>query len=326
MNQYSKLDNLIKKYILKFFKENVQLDNRQRVLIITDDKIDPNVARYLEKAASSITDHVDICILSPPTSFDFEPPPELEKKIRKSDVIISPTSFSLFHTQLIQEACDNGAKFFAMTGATPETLYKGAATADFPGLAPGVRKKADLLTNSNSIKITGKRGTNFSADISGRLANAETGIGKKGKRATFPDIEINTSIIENSGNGQIIIDGSIGGIGVVENPVTLIVKSGKVVEINGGTEAEKLKSLIENINDENMYQIAEIGIGLNPNGSIRGVIIEDESTLGTVHIGLGNNIFMGGKNRARSHIDLVFKAPKIYLDGNLFIDNKRCFI
>ncbi len=325
MSEKTSIDNLIEKYTLKFFEYNVQLDNRQRVLIITDEKIDPNVAYYLQKAASRMTDQIDIHLLSPPTHFDFEPTQELKKKIQTSDVIISPTSFSLFHTQLIQRACANGAKFFAMTGATLETLYKGAATADFIGLESGVIKKADLLTKSNSIKMTTKRGTNFTADITGRIANAETGIGRKGKRATFPDIEINTSIIENSGNGKIVIDGSIGGIGVLQEPIFLTVESGKVVEIKGGAEAEKLKSLITNINDENMYQIAEIGIGLNPNGSIRGVIIEDESTLGTVHIGLGNNIFMGGKSRAKSHIDLVFKAPKIYLDGHLFIDNKTHF-
>jgi 2,5-dihydroxypyridine 5,6-dioxygenase len=316
MSEKTSIENLIEKYTLKFFENNVQLEKHQRVLVITDDKIDPDVARYLQKSAAKMTGQTDICIIPPPTGFDFEPTPELKEKIQQSDVIISPTSFSLFHTQLIQEACDNGAKFFAMTGATVETLYKGAATADFIGLEPGVLKKADLLTQSNSIKITTVKGTNFTADITGRVANAETGIGKKGKRATFPDIEINTSIIEDSGFGKIIIDGSIGGIGVLEKPVSLTVESGKVVEIKGGAEAEKLQSLISSINDENMYQIAEIGIGLNPNGSIRGVIIEDESTLGTVHIGLGNNIFMGGKSKARSHIDLVFKDPEIYLDGS----------
>ena len=70
-------------------------------------------------------------------------------------------------------------------------------------------------------------------------------------------------------------------------------------------EKYTLKSLMTNINDENMYQIAEIGIGLNPNGSIRGVIIEDESTLGTVHIGLGNNILWGGEIE-QNHILIWF--------------------
>lgn len=325
MSENTSLNNIIEKYTLKFFKNNAKLDNKQHVLIITDDKIDANVAGYLRKAAAKITGKTDIYILSTPPGSNFEPPPDLKKKVQNSDVILAPTSSSLFHTELIREACETGAKFFAMTGATLETLYKGAATADFIGLEPGVIEKANVLTRSNSIKITTKQGTNFSANISGRLANAETGIGKKGKPATFPDIEINTSIIENSGNGKIIIDGSIGPIGVLQQPVSLTVENGEIVEIKGGTEAEKLKSLITTLNDENMYRIAEIGIGLNPNGSIRGVIIEDESTLGTAHIGIGNNIFMGGKNRAKSHIDLVFKDPKIYLDGKLFIDGKKHF-
>jgi len=325
MSEKNSVAHLIEKYTVKFFENNVQLASGQRVLVITDNHIDPDVSRYLRDAAANFTGTAEIYVLQSLTGSYFEPPEDLDEKVRACDVIISPTGKSLFHTQMIEEACKNGVKFFAMTGATVETLYNGAATADFLALEPGVLKKADLLSRAQSIKITTANGTDFTADITGRTANAETGIGRKGKRATFPDIEINTSIIESSGKGRIVIDGSIGGIGVLEEPVILTVKSGKVVDFSGGREANRLKSIIAALEDENMLQIAEIGIGLNPHGSIRGVIIEDESMLGSAHIGLGNNIFMGGKSRAKSHIDLVFLEPKIYLDDRLFIDNKTHF-
>jgi leucyl aminopeptidase (aminopeptidase T) len=152
------------------------------------------------------------------------------------------------------------------------------------------------------------------------VTNAETGLGIKGKPATFPDIEINTSIVEDSGNGRIVIDGSISGAGVLDYPITLVVERGKIVDIEGGEEADQLRKRLDDFHDKNMYQIAEIGIGLNPEGCVRGVIIEDESTLGTGHIGIGNNIFMGGMNQASSHIALVFTHPKIILDGKMIID------
>jgi hypothetical protein len=50
MSEKTSIENLIEKYTLEFFENNVQLENHQRVLIITDDKIDPNVAHYLLKS------------------------------------------------------------------------------------------------------------------------------------------------------------------------------------------------------------------------------------------------------------------------------------
>ena len=41
---------------------------------------------------------------------------------------------------------------------------------------------------------------------------------------------------------------------------------------------------------------------MNPKGEVRGIILEDESTYGTCHIALGNNIALGGKNKAPIHI------------------------
>jgi len=320
MSRISAIDRQIEDVLGRFYRHNVGLVRGQTVLVITDDHTDPEVARHLERVAALHTDHTETYTLKRPETFPFEPPRDLVEKTMDSGIIVAPTSFSLFHTALIREACRKGVIFFSITGARLETLYKGAATADFAAIHPEALRKAHALTEAKSIRLTSDAGTDFSADITGRTGNAETAVAKLGLPGTFPDIEINTSIIEGRGSGRIVIDGSIGGIGVLETPLTLVVEKGKIVDIEGGGEAQKLKTIIEETGDKNMYQIAEIGIGLNPNSSIVGVIIEDEATLGTAHIGIGNNLFMGGRNKAKSHMDLVLRLPKVFLDNRLVID------
>jgi leucyl aminopeptidase (aminopeptidase T) len=312
--------HLIDLYVEKFYRDNARLTSGQKVLVISDDRIDRGVSTFLAEGAKKITPHVTCIYLNDLPPVDYRPEQSLVDLAMGSDVIVAPTSRSFYHTSLIRDACAGGAIFFAMTGADLETLYKGAATADFVKLEPGVLHMAQYFTQSNEILLTTDKGTRFSASIEGRVTNAETGMGQKGKPSTFPDIEINTSIIEASGNGRIVIDGSISGYGVLDYPITLVVENGKITGIEGGSEAEEFRKRLDVLNDENMFQIAEIGIGLNPEGCVRGVIIEDESTLGTAHIGIGNNLFMGGENAASSHIDLVFTDPKIILDGKLVID------
>ena len=67
--------------------------------------------------------------------------------------------------------------------------------------------------------------------------------------------------------------------------------------------------------DERVYVVAEIGFGLNPAGRLSGRMLEDEGVLGTMHIGIGNNLSYGGTNNTPVHIDLILKEPTCIVDG-----------
>jgi leucyl aminopeptidase (aminopeptidase T) len=50
-----------------------------------------------------------------------------------------------------------------------------------------------------------------------------------------------------------------------------------------------------------------------------GFRIFDEKALGTVHLAIGNNVHMGGTNRASIHIDFNLYKPTIEADDNLIM-------
>ena len=85
------------------------------------------------------------------------------------------------------------------------------------------------------------------------------------------------------------------GIGVIEEPLVVDVEAGFITRIEGGRQARMLREDLENQGDQNSFNIAELGLGLNPQCRMLGIMLEDEGVLGTAHIGIGTNITLGGK-------------------------------
>lgn len=66
---------------------------------------------------------------------------------------------------------------------------------------------------------------------------------------------------------------------------------------------------------EKARNIAELGIGINPEAKLIGNVLEDEKVGGTVHIALGDNSSFGGDVIAGIHLDGIIKKPVLFLDG-----------
>ncbi len=64
-----------------------------------------------------------------------------------------------------------------------------------------------------------------------------------------------------------------------------------------------------------------MGIGMNLNGRFIGLILEDEAMLGSMHIGIGTSITLGGTVKASSHCGLIMGKPTLRLDGEVLIQN-----
>jgi leucyl aminopeptidase (aminopeptidase T) len=193
--------------------------------------------------------------------------------------------------------------------ASPATRF------DFRSYQPVVHKVAEAYKKAERIKVTAPSGTDIEASIKGRRINVDNGLcHEPGKAIGIPIMEVNAAPIEHTTNGKIVIDTSMSFLGILREKITLTVKDGYIQKIEGGEEAQKMKDILESKNDPNVYVIAEIAIGLNPKAEIKGILAEDEGVLGTMHFGIGNNITLGGMNKASLHMDVIINRPTMLLD------------
>ena len=114
------------------------------------------------------------------------------------------------------------------------------------------------------------------------------------------------------------------GIGALSSPVTFVIKEGAVVEVQGGIEAKTIQRIWEQQNDPNVYNIAQVSVGLNPEvPSAIGILgcNYDEGAFGTMHIGIGTSTNLGGSIKASTHFDAVMNRPTLWVDGMKLIED-----
>ena len=126
-------------------------------------------------------------------------------------------------------------------------------------------------------------------------------------------------IAPKDANGVYVVDGSMSGFGILDSPLKITVRDRFATGIEG-KNAQQLNSLLDSVG-EKARNIAELGIGINPEARIIGNVLEDEKVGGTVHIALGDNSTFGGDVIAGIHLDGIIKSPHVFVDGREFILN-----
>jgi len=293
----------------------------ETVLISTDtNKL--RIAEILASAAYAVG-ATPIIIMIPPVGVHGAQLPEpIVAAFREADVFLQPSTWSQTHTKARVEAIKAGKRGSTMCEVTEDALCVGAINADYEDCDRRGRILGAALAEAKEIRVTTPLGTDIRGQVKGRPVQFETGLFKKpGQFAAFPDSEINISPIEGTTEGKVIGDVSIMSVGItLYDHVTLIVKQGKIVDIQGGMAAMKLRQILEALNDEKAYNYAEFGIGLNPEARLCATNLEDLGRLGNCHMGIGSNFAIGGKVLAPNHIDVMYKDTTVSFDGKVVLD------
>jgi aminopeptidase len=184
-----------------------------------------------------------------------------------------------------------------------------------------IKKKLD---KAKIIEVRTDAGTNLTFNVEDKIAIAN--IGEHYENGTGGNIPAGEVYIPPKGyygvNGVAVIDGSIktsGGAILLKEPIIIYIEEGKVVRMEG-KDAKFLEETFQKFEDRARYPyrvryVGELGIGINPGAVLMGSTIIDEKVLGTAHIAIGSNSWFGGDIKTIFHGDLVFKSPRIYLDG-----------
>ena len=257
-----------------------------------------------------------IFMILPPLKIQGEELPEVITEMGKLvNVIIAPMTTNLAHTRTRYEAKKMGVKVVPFAGASEELLTSEAFDADFYAIRPKVEELADLFTKVKVARVTSPKGTDITMSIEGRNGRALHGFAQKGENASPPAMESSIAPVEGTAEGKIVADVSIAGLGgLVKDPVVINVHEGFAKEISGGVDAKNFKELMESLKDPNVYNIGELGVGMNPKCTPKGNMAEDEASQGVIHIALGTSV-TGGKVKAAGHYDALISKGTLEFDG-----------
>jgi leucyl aminopeptidase (aminopeptidase T) len=297
----------------------------ETVLISTDtNKL--RIAEALAGAAYAVGATPIIIMIPPVKTHGAQLPEPVVAAFREADVFLQPSTWSQTHTKARVEAIKAGKRGSTMCEVTEDALCVGAIEADYEECDKLGRKLGAILAESKEVRITSPLGTNIIGEVKGRPVQYETGLFREaGQFAAFPDSEINISPVEGTAEGKAIIDVSIMSIGITMfDPVTLVIKEGKVTDIQGGMSARRFRETLDTLEDEKAFNYAEFGIGLNPCARLAATNLEDLGRLGNCHCGIGSNFAIGGKVMAPNHHDAIFKDASVYFDDNLVLDKGQC--
>ncbi|MHA1229852.1 MAG: aminopeptidase [Candidatus Helarchaeota archaeon] len=333
----------IKYGIIQMFEKNFEVKPGESILILADFPTERELlnlsresinnmiervflARYIYTIGSELNYKIFLKLYPATGQSGSEVPKEVADLMSKYDIFIAITTYSLTHTSARLNATDvHGARGASCPGITPDMFDKnGAMQIDHESMISFTNKLAEHIRNASNGKIISPNGTIIQFKIPKNNIRTDTGIIKNpGDFSNLPAGEVYFPPIKGTTNGKLIV--SKGWFKDLDSDMILIIKDGLVQEIqNGGKIGQKFRTLLFDKNiDENVRlsrrNIAEIGIGTNPNAKNPLNLLEAEKIKGTCHLAIGDNHTFGGTVEADIHIDFVIPDTKLLLDDTEFL-------
>jgi aminopeptidase len=258
-----------------------------------------------------------LALMAERASHAAEPPDPIAAAMLAADVVLAPTVQSLSHTAARKAASDAGVRAATLPGVTEEMLAR-VMSADVDGLRRRGKAVADALTAASEARITCQNGSDLRLGLDGREGIVDAGdIQEPGAFGNLPCGEGFISPVEGTGEGILVVDGTIASIGIPAEPVSLTVEAGHLVAATGPEGLRLMELLTQHGPDAT--SVAELGIGTNEWAILSGDVLEDEKILGTCHVAFGASAGIGGTIQVPVHLDCVVTKPDVTLDGEPLI-------
>jgi leucyl aminopeptidase (aminopeptidase T) len=303
------------------------LHEDERFLLVTDDAVAGEICDALMAVARGLgADPVHARIPRRRTSGE-EPPAPVAAAMVAADVCLCLASRSIYHTRATGEAKASGTRGLFNGPSSLDAWTNGAMTADFPAIRQVATRLADRLRGAQWVGVTSPAGCDVQVSISGREPRGwYTAIVREpGEISALPGGEVSFPPVEGTSIGVIVIERVMTDIGAVSEPISITVRDGLAVAIEGGEEADRLRRLIDGV--PGATNIGELGIGLNPAARVSDDITESKKAAGTVHFALGDSAGgYGGTVESSLHLDGLVLAPTIAIDGEIVVRDGKMLL
>lgn len=302
-------------------EQNVCASGDEHVVILTDLEKE-EIGRLVFYSLDHLGFTCDYILMQTRSKSGEEPPATVAAMMKEADVCFCICQHSLTHTKARKEASQTGTKVITMPGVTMDMFTEGAMKADYEMVKSLTYALTERLNAAEKITIhTGAKGEYvLTVNISSRKGISSTGVfNEKGASGNLPSGESYIAPQLEGSEGEILIDGSIAGIGKVSDPVLMRLEKGRLVSASG----EDGEQLLQLLGDKDGRCIAEFGIGTNETARISGNILEDEKAYGTIHVAFGSNVTFGGTINAGVHLDCVTRKPTVWIENEKVVENGK---
>lgn len=249
----------------------------------------------------------------------------MKEVMSHADVIIGATDSSFITTDAVGYALKHNTRFLSL----PLSTNSGKTLLECAFIGMDVHKAERMskplirrLNRRDGIRAETALGTSVTFSKAGLNAHCLSGITNRRRMIGSASFEVCVPIDAYSAEGTVVLDGSLGYIGLVHEPLRLTFRKGVLTDIADTPDGKRLTDYLRSFDDPRMYHACEFGIGLNELSRCSGdSYIEDESAFGTFHIGMGRNLSIGGTHDAKGHFDIVIRRPDLYAGDRMIMQN-----
>jgi leucyl aminopeptidase (aminopeptidase T) len=234
--------------------------------------------------------------------------PEILEMVRKSNLVIAMTEYSasawLFPICKTAGAITRCASMPRVERRMEETAFR----ADYQQVKKYAITLAKMLNDAIGAEIVFSTGDKLNIDLRNRIAGADTGdCTQTGQFINFPSgeackVPYEAAEDEIKERGESKTEG-IWPVSLNGELLKYVVKNNKIIDIVGpGRKGDEMRLFF--MENDTRRNVAELGIGCNPNAVITGNVLEDEKV--GLHIAYGMSTHLGGKIKSDVHEDRCY--------------------
>ena len=251
-------------------------------------------------------------------------PEEILHVAKTATLVIAITEYSASSSLIPLCFSKNSQTRCASMPGVERRMEETALRADYAMVKHNATKLAQLLNDAVTAKILFSTSDTLSVDLRHRIAKADTGeCTTPGQFINFPSGEA-CKVPYEAAPDEITIHGKSTTEGtwpvhLKGEPMQWNVKNNQITNIIGnGPQAAEMRQFFKE--NETRRNLAEFGIGCNPQAVITGNVLEDEKV--GLHLAYGMSTHLGGKIKSDTHNDLCYvkgcpvEATSVILHNN----------
>lgn len=199
----------------------VRLRAGERILIVSSQKYAVEVAA-MQQAAQAVGSVADVLMLDDLHEQVGQYFDDREDAFDPYNAVIGAAEYSLITTRAVKRVIARRNRFLSLPLSTSNG--QSLLSYDFLNMSlPKSRIMASIIMacyqNASHIHVTTELGTNLDFNIEGRVPGFFNGCCHDGKGLSSASVEVYVAPVESDTNGTLILDGSMGYIGIVDSPV-----------------------------------------------------------------------------------------------------------